>query len=65
MMLDARQRARYLVFDQEFRSDIRNIIQKARDLERIRRMDERLDMQGGGMGSPGGRSGGGAGRGRR
>lgn len=66
MMLSAEQRARYVVFDQEFRSDIRNIIQKARDLERMRRMDERLDMQGGGMGSPGGRSGGGAGgRGRR
>ena len=66
MMLNARQRARYVVFDQEFRSDIRNIIQKARDLERMRRMDERLDMQGGGMGSPGGRSGGGGGsRGRR
>jgi len=67
MMLSARQRARYVVFDQEFRTDIRNIIQKARDLERMRRMDERLDMQGGGMGSPGGRSSGGSGgsRGRR
>jgi len=67
MMLSARQRARYVVFDQEFRSDIRNIIQKARDLERMRRMDERLDMQGSGMGSPGGRGGGGGGgsRGRR
>ena len=61
MMLSAQQRARYVVFDQEFRSDIRNIIQKARDLERMRRMDERLDMQGSGMGSPGGRSGGGGG----
>jgi hypothetical protein len=65
MMLNARQRARYVVFDQEFRSDIRNIIQKARDLERMRRLDERLDMQGGGMGSPGGRSGGAGSRGRR
>lgn len=66
MMLNARQRARYVVFDQEFRSDIRNIIQKARDLERMRRVDERLDMQGGGIGTPGGRSGGGGGsRGRR
>jgi hypothetical protein len=65
-MLSAQQRARYVVFDQEFRSDIRNIIQKARDLERLRRMDERLDMQGSGMGSPGGRTGGSGGsRGRR
>jgi hypothetical protein len=65
MMLNTRQRARYLVFDQEFRSDIRNIIQKARDLERMRRVDERLDMQGGGTGTPGGRSGGAGSRGRR
>ncbi len=67
-MLSAEQRARYLVFDQEFRSDLRNIIQKARDLERQRRMDEQMDRWDSGMGSPGGRGGsggGGGGRGRR
>ncbi len=66
MMLSATQRARYVVFEQEFRSDIRNIIQKAKDLERQRRMDGRTDMWDNGLGSPGGRGGGGAsGRGRR
>jgi parvulin-like peptidyl-prolyl isomerase len=67
MMLSAEQRARFIVFDQEFRSDIRNIIEKARDLERQRRMDEQMDRWDSGLGSPGGRSGvgGDGGRGRR
>ena len=55
-----------VVFEQEFRSDIRNIIQKVKDLERQRRMDGRTDMWDNHLGSPGGRGGGGAsGRGRR
>ncbi len=58
MMLSVQQRARFVVFEQEFRSDIRNIIEKVRDFERHRRMDERIDKWDSGMGSPGGRSGG-------
>lgn len=66
-MLGVRQRAQYLVFDERFRSELRTIIENARDMQRQQRMEERRDLWDDDFGSPGGRAGGrgGSGRGRR
>jgi len=66
-VLSVRQRAQYVVFEQRFRSELHKVIEKAKDLERQRSMEQRRDLWDDDFGSPGGRGGGrgGSGRGRR